>query len=436
MFHAQLRRPCGTSNFFRCLNNLARSIFSRERSILFIKYLSKSFITFSIFLSLFITIAAQDTASSKIRKMLPARVADFRSVSIRPLVSLSKENLLAPENFRIEDGNEGKQAFTGAESDYISASGEKLTVEIVKLQSDADAYALLTHIAAKMQEPITTQKQNGIGSANIVSPGHAAFYKGSTFVRVTNASVRTGGGGDDAATIKLAQLFAETLDGGEGEIPVLVKHLPEWETAQAHAAYAVSLASLKNIIEGQPSLDALNFVEGTEAVAAPYDSSQLVIVEYTTPQIAADNDTRIRESMEKLRVENQPVPSAYRRVGNYSVFVFNAPDAQTAGRLINQVHYEQLVQWLGDNPRALQRAQREYAATTAGMILAVLKASGLALILCLGAGGMLGSIVFLRRRAQQTSNAAYTDSGGLMRLNLDDLTAQTDSARLLGKGGN
>ncbi len=364
--------------------------------------------------------------------MLPARVADFRSSSIRPLVSLYKENLLVPENFRTEDQNKGKPAIIGAESDYFSASGEKLTVEIVKLESDADAYALLTQVAQKRQEPITTEKQNVIGSANIASPGHVVFYKGSTFVRVTNASAQQS---SNTATIKLAQLFAEKSNKGEGEIPVLVKHLPDWETAQAHAAYAVSLASLKNIIEGQPVLDTLNFVEGTEAVVAPYDSSQLAILEYTTPQIAADNDARIKEAINKLRGENQPVPSAYRRVGNYSVFVFHAPDAQTAENLINQVHYEQLVQWLGDNPRALQRAQHEYAATTAAVILAVLKASGLALILCLGAGIMFGSIVFLRRRAQQTTNAAYTDAGGLLRLNLDDLTAQTDHARLLGKGG-
>lgn len=365
--------------------------------------------------------------------MLPARVGDFHSVSIRPLVSLSKENLLVSEIFKIEAGNEGQQAFIGAESDYFSASGEKLTVEIIKLQSEADAYALLTQVARKTQEPMATEKQNGIGSANIASPGHIAFYKGSTFVRVTNANARSGG---DAATIKLAQLFAETLNGGEGEIPVLVKHIPDWETTQAHVAYAVSLASLKNIIEGQPVLDALNFVQGTEAVVAPYDSSQLAIVEYTTPQIAADNDARINEAINKLRGEGQPVPSAYRRVGNYSVLVFNAPEAKTAENLIDQVHYEQLVQWLGDNPRALQRAQREYAATTAGMILAVLKASGLALILCLSVGGIFGSIVFLRRRAHQTANFAYTDAGGLMRLNLDDLTAQTNPARLLGKGGN
>jgi len=394
-----------------------------------IKYLSKSFITFSVFLSLLITIMAQDTPSSKIRNMLPARVADFHSVSIRPLVSLSKENLLMPENFRSEDSNEGKPVFIGAESAYLSASGERLTVEIIKLKSDANAYALLTQVAQKMQEPMTTEKQKGIGSATIASLGHVAFYKGPTFVRVTNASARPS---NNAATIKLAQLFAETLDGGEGEIPVLVKHLPDWETAQAHAAYAVSLDSLKKITDGQPVIDALNFVNGTEAVVAPYGESQLAIIEYATPQIAGDNDARIKERIEELRGESKLVPSAYRRVGNYSVFVFNAPDTKTAEDLIGKVHYEQLVQWLGDNPRALQRAQKEYAATTAGLILAVLKASGLAVIMCLGVGGILGGIIFMRRRAQQT--AAYTDAGGLMRLNIDDLTAQTDSTRLIGKG--
>lgn len=357
--------------------------------------------------------------------MLPERVGEFRAQGAAHL-------------FSTQDFN----AVSGASREYRSAKGERVKVTLLKTRSDSSAYALLTvpldGTVGKAKglnklSPLQLTKTNEAGTASIVSPGNVSFFKGANVIVVETVAKTTNSA---EAALAFAHFFAQNLEGNENEIPVLVKHLPDWETAQVHAAYAVSLASLKNIIEGQPLLDALNFVEGTEAVVAPYDSSQLAIVEYTTPQIAADNDARVKESINKLRGENQPVPSAYRRVGNYSVFVFHAPDARTAEKLIDQVHYEQLVQWLGDNPRALQRAQHEYAATTAGVILAVLKASGLALILCLGAGVTFGSIVFLRRRAQQSANAAYTDAGGLMRLNLDNLSAQTDPARLLSKGGN
>ncbi|MGI8656434.1 MAG: DUF6599 family protein [Pyrinomonadaceae bacterium] len=363
--------------------------------------------------------------SGEAAKMLPERVGEFRAQA-------------TAHSFSAQDFN----AVSGASREYRSAKGERVKVTLLKTRSDSSAYALLTVPLYKTDEkeqsfnkisPLQLTKTNEAGTASIVSPGNIIFFKGANVV-VVDAIAKDTNSAETA--LAFARPFAQTLEANENEIPVLVKHLPDWETAQAHAAYAVSLASLKNIIEGQPVLDALDFIEGTEAVVAPYDSSQLAILEYTTPQIAADNDARVKESINKLRGENQPAPSAYRRVGNYSVFVFNAPNAQTAENLINQVHYEQLVQWLGDNPRALQRAQHEYAATTAAVILSVLKASGLALILCLGVGVMFGGIVFRRRRAQQTANAAYTDAGGLMRLNLDNLSAQTDPARLLGKGEN
>ena len=37
-----------------------------------------------------------------------------------------------------------------------------------------------------------------------------------------------------------AKVFAPTLDDGEGEIPVLVKHLPGWPNIEDQVYYAVS----------------------------------------------------------------------------------------------------------------------------------------------------------------------------------------------------
>jgi hypothetical protein len=150
--------------------------------------------------------------------------------------------------------------------------------------------------------------------------------------------------------------------------------------------------------------------------------------------LAGDNDRSILSKIEELRTQGQPIPSAYRRVGNYSVFVFNAEDEQTAKALIDQVEYEQVVQWLGDNPYLLEQAQREYYQTTAGVLLAVVKASGLSLLLCLAAGGFIGALLFNRRRAQQRYAEAFSDAGGMLRLNIDEITPQTDPAKLVGPG--
>ncbi len=93
----------------------------------------------------------------------------------------------------------------------------------------------------------------------------------------------------------------------------------------------------------QTIFELINFNEGAEAVIASYEASRLVIVEYTTPQIAADADARIMARLQELRAQAQPIPSAYRRVGNYSVFVLNAPDEAIAWPLIDGVKYEQSI---------------------------------------------------------------------------------------------
>ena len=128
------------------------------------------------------------------------------------------------------------------------------------------------------------------------------------------------------------------------------------------------------------------------------------------------------------------MPTAYRRVGNYAVFVFDAPNPEAANRLIDQVKYQQVVQWLGHNPFAYEQATREFTETTLGVLVAVVKASGLALVACLAAGGFFGALLFRFRRAQQRAREAYADSDAMLRLNLDELTPENDPGRLLGRG--
>jgi hypothetical protein len=226
---------------------------------------------------------------------------------------------------------------------------------------------------------------------------------------------------------------APALAGTDEEIPVLVKHLPDWETVAKRASYAVTLESLKAGVPNQPVVDSVDFEGGTEAVAANYGQAQLVIVEFATPQFSVEADQKIAARIQELKSQQQPVPTAYRRVGNYSVFVFNATDETAANQLIDQVKYQKVVQWLGEDPHLYNRLQRYFAETSAGVLVAVLKSSGLSLIACFVIGCLAGFLLFRHRRAQKA--ALYSDAGGQVRLNLDDLTAAPDSSRLLESGG-
>ena len=368
--------------------------------------------------------------SPEVIKMFPLDLGGFHQLpSMRPLVSLASQGLLRPEYFDISRSGDKTSPLLGAETEYLSGEGEKLLVEIVKLKSDSSAYSLLTLAEKKMKDEAGAQalQIGDAGTGGLVGPRSIIFFRGATFARVTNE-----GKSNSEAAIVFAHLLAATFDKGEDDIPVLVKHLPDWQTAQHGAIYAVNIGPLQEAIANQPILNELTFEGGTEAVVASYGQVQLVIVEFTTPQFSVDNDQRIWTKISELKSQGQPTPIAYRRVGNYSVFVFSAPDEKTANALIDQVKYEQVVQWLGDDPHLAERLERYLAQTTAGVLIAVLKSSGLSLLICLGIGTLFGALLFRHRRAQQA--ALYSDAGGATRLNLDELTGASNSQRLLEPG--
>jgi len=350
-------------------------------------------------------------------KLLPDKVESFRAIGPAQMPKPGIFELVSPEEVR---------AVSSAVRTYQSQQNSTFNIYVVHTTTESGAYALLTRIAGEAKENIKT---GVVGTGAILTASGIDFYKGGNLAQVS-------GGNKSPASpdelLQMARAFAATLPTGDEDIPVLVKHLPNPQTTSGGSIYAVTLKGLKSIVPNQPALDVLTFEGGTEAVAGHYGQSQLVIVEFTTPQFSIDNDQRVTGKIQELKGQGQPVPTAYRRVGNYSVFVFNAPDEKSANQLIDQVKYEQVVQWLGDDPHLYERLQRYFAQTSAGVLVSVLKGSGLSLILCLGIGVLIGTLLFRHRRAQKA--AAYSDAGGSVRLNLDELTSTVESERLLGSG--
>ena len=306
------------------------------------------------------------------------------------------------------------------QAEYAANNGERFAVELIKLRNDGAAYELLSLTAAqaRTKEP-QVEIGAGAGTAEFRTQDQLAFFKGPHFVRITSLKPSA----DSTNLNDLARSISETLDKGEGEIPVLIKHLPDPEEAQRNAVYLNSIDTLDSFGLQQPVLSAVRGDGNADAALATLGSSKVLIVEFNTPQLATENDQRITARIQELWKLGQPAPTAYKRVGNYSVFVFDAPDEQTAKQLIDQVKYEQVVSWLGENPNILREAQERYVNTTLGVLVAVLKASGYALVSCLGVGGLIGALLFTYRRSQQKAVTAYSDAGGMLRLNLDELTS-------------
>lgn len=343
---------------------------------------------------------------------LPSALGNFRQV--KTTTSPSTDQNLEPLAYQL--------------SEYAGNKGDRVSVEIVRLRLEAQAYQELSLAAATARgnnSRIDIVPNLGGGTAGFATESELVFFKGQHLVKVKNLK------GSPGNVNEVAQNLSATLDKGEGDIPVLIKHLPQLEETQKNAIFLSNFTNLNSPWLQWPVLDAVQGGGNADAALATSGSSKILLVEFNTPQLATENDKRIIARIQELWRLGQPAPAAYRRVGNYSVFVFDAPDEQTAKQLIDQVKYEQVVQWLGENPNILREAEKQYVNTTLGVLVAVLKASGYAFVLCLGMGGLIGGLLFSYRRSQQKAATAYSDAGGMLRLNLDELTAETNPSRLL-----
>ena len=351
-------------------------------------------------------------------KRLARSLGNFQRVGPgTQLSTLTQEGLLTP------DGGVVPVKVDAAE--YAGTKGSRVLVEIISFRQDAEAYELLSRLSAlRRQQNQKVEIGSSIGTAGFTINDEIGFFKGLAFVRIKSLQGSTN-------LEELGRSISESIDKGENDIPVLIKHLPSPEEAQKSAVYLNRFVDLNKLGLQQPVLTAVQSGGNASAVLGTYGPSKVLVVEFNTPQLALENDQRIVGRIHELWRLGQPAPTAYRRVGNYSVFVFDAPDEQTAKQLIDLVKYEQVVQWLGENPNIFKEAEKRYINTTLGVLIAVVKASGYALIACLGMGALLGGLLFSYRRAQQKDVAAFSDAGGMLRLNLDDLTAETNPSRLL-----
>lgn len=213
---------------------------------------------------------------------------------------------------------------------------------------------------------------------------------------------------------------------GNDEIPVLVKHLPDWESVRSQTTFAKSVGELKSVLGERPVLDLIDFSGGTEAVTAPYDAGKLLIIEYSTPQSSIEAD---KQFTEKLASDGDHT-TVYRRIGNYNAFVFDAVDQTAANALLDQVKYEKVVQWLGKNPYIIS-AERAFVLTTSDIFISTVLAIVIVMGIAIFCGVVIGYVFFSIRERKRAGMQAFSDAGGMTRLNLDGFTPEITPERLL-----
>lgn len=372
-----------------------------------------------------VTAAAQSASDG--RRLLPEKIGDLPSARAGTQVAMCGPG--APQPFRREDFG-----VTASDERYYVAEADSITraayyVREIKTNSSSAAFSLLGRLAGR-ESAGRFGVVEGLGVFGVAEEAHVRFVKGDAYLEVQDVSACSKSSEQFRAFTKA---LVESLPGEAGFIPVLALHLPDYnEKLREGVGYAVSLAALQEQTGARPSLDAVSFEGGTEAVTAKYGDARLVVVEFATPQHAFDADAAVARRIEELRAAGQPVPSNYKRVGNYSVFVFDAPDSAASEKLVSGVKYEKDVRWLGRNPHEEDIVVRAYTTKMGGVILTTLITTGLAILACLTVGGIIGGAIFLSRRAKHAAQEIYSDAGGMLRLNIEDVnTPQT--TKMLGR---
>lgn len=203
-------------------------------------------------------------------------------------------------------------------------------------------------------------------------------------------------------------------------VPVLIKHLPDWEAVRGNVTFTNNTDDLRKALGERPVLDLIDFTGGTEAVTAAYPQGKLLIIEYASPQPSVEMDAK---TVQRLAETGNTQNIFYRRIGNYNVFVFDAPDEVAANILLDQIKYEKDVQWLGENPFMLRRAERAFIHTTSNIFIATVMVIVLGIGTAVLTGLIVGFIFFRFRDQRRAMTAAFSDAGGMTRLNLDELSA-------------
>lgn len=211
-------------------------------------------------------------------------------------------------------------------------------------------------------------------------------------------------------------------------IPVLIKHLPDWENKKNSAVLVDNYDDLRKALGERLILNEIEFIQGMEAVTAPYPEGKLLIVEFNTPQSSVAFDNKIKEKLASFEEK-----IFYRRIGNYNVFLFDGNDEIAANILFDKIKYEKVVQWLGSDYTLFKQKERDFITGTSSLFIATVLTIASILGVALLIGFITGVIYFYRRDKRLAAIDQFSDAGGMTRLNLDGFTPDIIPERLLDK---
>jgi hypothetical protein len=357
--------------------------------------------------------------------LLPEKLASATATSNSKNLSSSELNSTFGHNLDLikEYG-----LITAAVRNYKTAN-QKLSVTIIQLDTPSHAFGLFTGWG-------DGQQLTGDYPPQGKTTGNGMFFwQGRYFVQVSDDS--TADSDEIRNNRKQAALaLSERIGGGLNDTPGIMDHLPPDGLVANSSRYIVGPTGLAKFGR-YPDSSEIDFTGGTEVAAGQYNlndqSGQLIIVEFQTPQFATVGLERMQKSLDALP-QDQRDKVSLKREGNYAVQTIGFTNHSVSESLAGKVQYTYTVKWISKPPTS-PIDMSSYRKDALKLLIAIFAAIGLAAVIAVGGGILFGRLLFVRRRAQLQN--AFSDAGGMIRLNLDDMvpTALPESnQKSLGKG--
>jgi hypothetical protein len=299
---------------------------------------------------------------------------------------------------------------------YTQDGGMKVRVEIFRMIHFVAAYG------AYSLERTAQAERVAVGTEGALDTEHLGFFKGEYYVRLNVE----GGAVDRDALLDLARSLDNQVGTRFAEIPVLVRHLPSDGLVPGTERFIAGPLGLTKLLGPRDPNDRfLLSSTAVEAALAEYQvngaTAPLLIVEYHTPQLAATAYQQVESDFQALP-EAERAQRLLKREGNYIIEAFNVQNRQAMQPIVNQIKYTPVIRWLKKSPlESLQEFQSEPEISLIDFYLTAFGFIGLSLLLTLLVGSLVGACIFLWRRHRARSWPGFSDAGGMVRLNLDNL---------------
>lgn len=234
--------------------------------------------------------------------------------------------------------------FTHAVLANYKRDGEMLTVRALSFPDTSGSYGAYTFY-----------RQNGwpkeeIGTGATSNKNRVLFWEGTTVVDATFSSI----GPMSAAELReLAKLLPVPL-GNKAIAPPILGNLPQASLDKQTTHYALGPEGYTGA-GGMLPPDLVGFDRGAEAVTANYslpsNSATLTIVDYPTPQMAAAQETKIRDYIKagahaqpafpKPLADSDQASLEVRRSGPLVILVSGDAIPDESHKLLESVHFQE-----------------------------------------------------------------------------------------------